>query len=88
MLRYRKERYMIKKVTLLLALPAGLMALGACSSPATQHEAACVGGTLTGAVIGGAIGNRFGGGTGQTLLTGAGAMVGGAAAANSMNCVR
>lgn len=54
-------------------------------SPA-QHEVACVGGTLAGAAIGGAIGNRFGGGTGQTIATAAGAFAGGATTARAIDC--
>ncbi len=71
-----------------LASLAALIAItGACSNnPAAQHEVACVGGVLTGAVLGGAIGNRFGGGTGQTLATAAGAFAGGAATGTAMNC--
>lgn len=71
--------------TLILALP--LVGLGACTtSPQANHEMACVGGTLTGAVIGGAIGNRFGGGRGKTLATSAGAAAGAVTAATQMNC--
>jgi len=58
----------------------------ATSSAASQHEVACVGGTLVGMAIGGAIGNQFGGGRGNALLTGAGAISGGARASTSMNC--
>jgi outer membrane lipoprotein SlyB len=64
-----------------------LVGYSACTqNPSAQHEVACVGGSLTGAVIGGAIGNRFGGGSGQTIATAAGAFAGGAAAARRMNC--
>lgn len=76
---------MLQKIGLFLTIPA-IISLSACTSPAAQHEVACVGGTLTGAVIGGAIGDRFGGGSGRTILTAAGAFTGGAAAASSMNC--
>ncbi|MFC3615227.1 glycine zipper 2TM domain-containing protein [Lutimaribacter marinistellae] len=77
---------MFRRFGILAVLPV-VITVSACS-PAAQHEAACVGGTLTGATIGGAIGNRFGGGTGQSIMTAAGALVGGVTAANSMNCVR
>jgi len=77
---------MLKKTSLLFAIPL-VVTLGACTQ-ADQHEVACIGGTLTGAAIGGAIGNRFGGGRGQSIMTGAGAFAGAATAANSMNCVR
>jgi uncharacterized protein YcfJ len=76
----------IRKFSLVMALPL-VVSIGACTQ-ADQHEVACIGGTLTGAAIGGAIGNRFGGGRGQTIMTGAGAFAGAATAANSMNCVR
>ncbi|WP_425045117.1 glycine zipper 2TM domain-containing protein [Primorskyibacter sp. S87] len=69
------------------ALAAVLVTAAACAPQnPTQHEVACVGGTLTGAAIGGAIGNRFGGGTGQTIATAAGAFAGGATAVRAMNC--
>ena len=75
---------LLLKSTVLLV---GLATVSGCASdPVTRHEVACVGGTLSGAVIGGVIGNRFGGGSGQTLATGVGAAVGGAAAATRMNC--
>lgn len=62
-------------------------ALSGCSTtPEAQHEMACVGGTLGGMVLGGAIGNRFGGGSGQAILTGAGAYAGGVTAATQLNC--
>jgi outer membrane lipoprotein SlyB len=64
-----------------------VFSLAACDPQTpTQHEVACVGGTLAGAAIGGAIGNRFGGGTGQTIATAAGAFAGGATAVRAMNC--
>ncbi len=44
---------------------------------ARQHEIACLSGTLGGALIGGAIGNQFGGGSGKSILTAAGAAAGG-----------
>lgn len=44
---------------------------------ARQHEIACLSGTLGGALIGGAIGNQFGGGSGKDILTAAGAAAGG-----------
>ena len=66
----------------------GLVATSATCAPTTpaQHEVACVGGTLAGAAIGGAIGNRFGGGSGQTIATAAGAFAGGATTARTMGC--
>ena len=77
---------MVSKTGLSL-LALGALALAGCiADERSQHEVACVGGTFTGAVLGGAIGNRFGGGSGQAVLTAAGAMAGGAAAATQMRC--
>jgi uncharacterized protein YcfJ len=57
--------------------------LGACAPAATpyeqarrEHEIACFTGTVGGALIGGAIGNQFGGGSGQDILTAGGAGAG------------
>ncbi len=75
---------MIFRIWAGLAL-CGAMAACSPSTPA-QHEVACVGGTLAGAALGGAIGNRFGGGRGQTLMTAAGVFAGGATAATAMDC--
>lgn len=50
-----------------------------------QHEIACLGGTLGGAILGGAVGNQFGGGRGQDIMTGAGA-AGGAVAGSRYAC--
>ena len=77
---------MVTKFGLLLIVPM-VLGLAACTA-ADEHEAACVGGTLAGAAIGGAIGNQFGGGSGQAILTGVGAFAGASTAANSMNCAR
>ncbi|MGI9368202.1 MAG: glycine zipper 2TM domain-containing protein [Ruegeria sp.] len=64
-------------------ISAGLVAAcGPAPTPqaqaARQHEIACLSGTLGGALIGGVIGNQFGGGSGQDILTAAGAVAGGA----------
>jgi uncharacterized protein YcfJ len=65
------------------------IALSACGPAATpqqqaqrQHEIACMTGTVGGALIGGAIGNQFGGGTGRDIMTGAGAATGALAGSN------
>ena len=79
---------MITKLARLAILPAMLGLMACANDPVAQHEVACVGGALTGAVIGGAIGNQFGGGKGQAIMTGAGAFAGMAGAANAMDCVR
>ncbi len=73
-----------------LAIPAlliGLLVFPACSSGSfTQRDFECVGATMTGAVIGGAIGNQFGGGSGRDILTAGGAIAGGAVANNAAGC--
>lgn len=71
----------LRFLTLLLGATGALAACGPASTPqqqaARQHEIACLSGTLGGALIGGAIGNQFGGGSGKTILTAAGAAAGG-----------
>jgi uncharacterized protein YcfJ len=63
-----------------LAASVLLSACGPAATPAQQaqrqHEIACLGGTVGGALIGGAIGNQFGGGTGRDILTAGGAAAG------------
>ncbi|MEM1004653.1 MAG: glycine zipper 2TM domain-containing protein [Pseudomonadota bacterium] len=70
------------KTIALIMTGAGLMAAcGPAPTPqqqaARQHDIACLSGTLGGALIGGAIGNQFGGGSGKSILTAAGAAAGG-----------
>lgn len=71
----------LKFLTLLLGGAGALAACGPAPTPqqqaARQHEIACLSGTLGGALIGGAIGNQFGGGSGRAILTAAGAATGG-----------
>ncbi len=71
----------LKLITLVLGSAGALAACGPAPTPqqqaARQHEIACLSGTLGGALIGGAIGNQFGGGSGKTILTAAGAAAGG-----------
>ena len=81
---------MLKPISI-LAL-SGLVALQACGPAATpqqqaqrQHNIACVTGTIAGAMIGGAIGNEFGGGSGQDILR-AGGAASGAVAGQSYAC--
>lgn len=71
-----------KKLAVFLAF--GVVGLQACAPATTpyqkqqrQHEIACMTGTIGGALIGGAIGNQFGGGSGRDILTGGGAIAGG-----------
>lgn len=81
---------MRKSIPIVLLLAAGV--LQACGPAPTaeqqqarQHEIACVSGTLAGAIIGGAIGNQFGGGSGKDILTTAGAGAG-AVAGSRYSC--
>lgn len=71
----------LKSITLCLGTAGALAACGPAPTPqqqaARQHEIACLGGTVGGALLGGVIGNQFGGGSGKTILTAAGAAVGG-----------
>ena len=71
----------LKAISLILGGAGLLAACGPAPTPqqqaARQHEIACLSGTLGGALIGGAIGNQFGGGSGKSILTGAGAAAGG-----------
>ncbi len=63
------------------AISTVLIACGPAPTPQgqarRQHEIACMAGTVGGALIGGAIGNQFGGGRGRTILTAGGAAGGG-----------
>lgn len=55
-----------------------LVSLGGCANQTTQqrHEVGCLAGTVTGAVVGGLAGSLFGGGTGNLIMTAAGASAG------------
>ncbi|WP_420583888.1 glycine zipper 2TM domain-containing protein [Ruegeria sp.] len=71
----------MKKIVL-TSIFGGSLLLAACGAPTTptqaqvQHDARCAAGVLGGAALGGVVGNRFGGGTGKTLSTAAGAGLG------------
>ena len=55
-----------------------VLTVAACASdPATRTEQKQGASVVAGAVIGGLVGNQFGGGTGRALLTAAGAVAGG-----------
>ncbi|TMV06838.1 glycine zipper 2TM domain-containing protein [Ruegeria sediminis] len=81
---------MNSKLILTTIAAAGLLA--ACepaptpqAQAARQHEIACLSGTVGGALIGGVIGNQFGGGSGRAALTAVGAGLG-AAGGNRYSC--
>lgn len=66
-----------------LALFGGI-ALAACNpTPQQQHAMQCAGGTATGALVGAAAGNVFGGGTGNQIMTAAGGAAGATLASNA-----
>lgn len=80
------------KRIVLTAACAGTLVLQACAPAATpeqqaqrQHEIACLSGSIGGALVGGAIGNQFGSGSGQDILTAGGAAAG-AVAGNRYAC--
>lgn len=56
------------------------------TTPEQQKRAGCVGAAVTGAVVGGAIGNQFGGGSGKDILTAGGAVAGGMAGNKAAGC--
>lgn len=71
----------LKSIAFVLTAAGLVTACGPAPTPqqqaARQHEIACLSGTLGGALIGGALGNQFGGGSGKAILTAAGAAAGG-----------
>jgi uncharacterized protein YcfJ len=64
------------RLALLLGGVALTLAACADATPEQKHEAGCMAGTLTGAVLGGLAGSMVGGGSGRQLATAAGAGVG------------
>ncbi|MFG6081746.1 glycine zipper 2TM domain-containing protein [Paracoccus sp. PAR01] len=62
-----------------LILGALVLAASACANqtPAQQHEVACITGSFTGALLGGAAGSLIGGGTGRDIAIAAGSVAGG-----------
>ena len=73
-------RYLTAAV-LLAALAAG----AAVAKNKHRHEADCLAGTLSGALLGGGLGSLFGEGEGQEIFTAAGAAAGGVEA-NQLAC--
>ena len=62
----------------ILLIAGVFLALGGCANQTTQqrHEAGCLAGTVTGAIVGGLAGSLLGGGTGNLIMTAAGASAG------------
>ncbi|KPA19996.1 hypothetical protein shim_39550 [Shimia sp. SK013] len=71
------------KVVAISALIATLATVPACT---TQRDVECAGASLTGAVVGGLIGNQLGGGSGKDVLTASGAAAGGLMANQAAGC--
>ena len=74
------------KLILIPAMVGSLAVLSACAGGVTDKDIGCAGATLTGAVVGGALGNQLGGGSGKDILTAGGAVAGGALANNAAGC--
>ena len=75
------------KINGILAVFAATGLLQACATtPAQQQQVGCASATVAGAVIGAAIGNQFGGGSGKNILTAGGAVAGGIAGNSAAGC--
>ncbi|MEO9777749.1 MAG: glycine zipper 2TM domain-containing protein [Sedimentitalea sp.] len=75
------------KKSSILAIIAAMGLLQACATtPAEQRQVGCAGATVAGALLGGAVGNQFGGGSGRDILTAGGAVAGGMAGNNAAGC--
>jgi uncharacterized protein YcfJ len=74
------------KLILIPAMAGSLAVLSACAGGMTEKDVGCAGATVVGAVVGGALGNQLGGGTGKDILTAGGAVAGGAVANNAAGC--
>ncbi|MEP1929750.1 MAG: glycine zipper 2TM domain-containing protein [Paracoccaceae bacterium] len=74
------------KTGILAAFGAAVMLQGCASTPEQERQAGCIGATATGAIVGGVIGNQFGGGTGKDILTAGGAVAGGLAGNAAAGC--
>ena len=71
----------------LLVAFASVGLLQACATtPQQQRQVGCVGATVAGAALGGALGNQLGGGSGKDILTAGGAVAGGLAGNNAAGC--
>ena len=76
----------MKRLTI-SALLAALVVTSACTTGSySARDFECTGATVTGALVGGAIGNQLGGGSGRDILTAGGAIAGGALASRGAGC--
>ena len=75
------------KIISIFGMLASLSFLQACATtPLQQSQVGCVGAAVTGALLGGALGNQLGGGSGKDILTAGGAVAGGMAGNNAAGC--
>ena len=75
------------KIVGILAAVVSLGVLQGCANtPEQQKQVGCVGATVAGAALGGALGNQLGGGSGKDILTAGGAVAGGLTANNAAGC--
>ena len=74
----------LRSPALVLALLAGV-STSACAPTASEQrdQLRCAGGVVTGAAVGGFLGNQFGSGSGNKIMTTGGAVAGGAAGASA-----
>ena len=76
----------MKSTVLITLLTAASVLAGCATTPQQQREVGCVGAGVTGALLGAAVGNEFGGGSGQDILTAGGAVAGGLAGSRAAGC--
>ncbi len=75
------------KIVGILAAVASIGVLQGCATtPEQQQQVGCIGATVAGAALGGALGNQLGGGSGKDILTASGAVAGGLAGNNAAGC--
>ena len=75
------------KIHGIFAVFAASVLLQACATtPEQQKQVGCAGSTVAGALLGGALGNQLGGGSGKDILTAGGAVAGGIAGNNAAGC--
>jgi uncharacterized protein YcfJ len=77
---------MTKKYLSIAALSAALLLQACATTPQQQREVGCVGAGVAGALVGAAVGNQLGGGSGRDILTAGGAVAGGLTANNAAGC--
>ena len=77
----------MKKFTTVAVFAGALLVQGcANNTPQQQQQVGCVGAGVAGALVGAAVGNQLGGGSGKDILTAGGAVAGGVAANNAAGC--